>query len=424
MASVTEQPLVSDKIASIYRSSLVQALAHRRSRRFALGGKLKCGSTEYASNHAPVALSKQELALLCWAASGSTGLVMSDIDSRLGCSTQVRHPGWTHPSPCNSHTTRLMFTNDDGVFLYRPRAATKPVHIENEADLAALAESFDEDLVKLQDKRLEIPESGYVRLNMPSSNRPGQTLFMPIVNPNYEIINSLFVMVQYEGYKIVDDVTGRPAGIDKWVDKLKLTKAAPLSYFMTLCVNAISFEAAFMTQNLLLMAEALGLGAFPHAGYVPIIIMGGTPMSRGLGIRFTSDKQGMPNPVGLDGVPELEGMCPPYYKTMGDAVQAVHDSKYGEGAIFSPENPVSPFLDQKAFADGMARVPEDVVECIKDLCNYAYEKHGRFPTAYDTLSIPVYVGVHHVDLDFYSTFYKDSLISETVRNHMANWHQR
>ena len=423
MAITVEQPRTSERIASVYQSSLVEALAHRRSRRFALGGQLTCGATQYFSTYEPVPLTKQELALLCWAAAGSTGLVLSDIDSQLGCSTQVRHPGWTHPSPCNSHTTRLLFMNDDGVFLYRPRQATKPVHIENEADLAVLSESFDQDVVQIQDKRIDIPETGYVRLNMASSNRPGQTLFMPVVNPNYEIINSLFVMVQYEGYKIVDDVTGKPAGIDKWVDKLKLTKAAPLSYFMNLCVNAISFEAAFMTQNLLLMAETLGLGAFPHAGYVPIIIMGGTPMTRGLGFRFTTDKQGMPNPVGLDGVKELEGMCPPYYKSMGDAVQVVHDSKYGNGAIFSADNPVSPFLDQKAFAEGMGKVPDEVVECIKDLCNYAYERHGRFPTAYDTLSIPVYVGVHHVDLDFYAKFYKDSLISYSVRNHMTNWHQ-
>ncbi len=64
--------------------------------------------------------------------------------------------------------------------------------------------------------------------------------------------------------------------------------------------------------------------------------MGGTPMTRGLGFRFTTDRQGMPNPVGLDGVQELEGMCPPYYKSMGDAVQAVYDSKYGHGAVFQP----------------------------------------------------------------------------------------
>ncbi len=423
MTTVPETLQTSSKIKSVYQSSLVQSLSHRRSRRFSLGGSLTCGSSEYSSVRQPVPLAKDELALLCWAAAGSTGLVLSDIDSKLGCSTQVRHPGWTHPSPCNSHTTRLLFMNDDGVFLYRPRQATKPVHIENENDLAALVDSFDEDVIRLQDKRVDIPESGYVRLNMPSSNRPGQTLFMPVVNPNYEIINSLFVMVQYEHYKIVDDVTGKAAGIDKWVDRLKLTKAAPLSYFMNLCVNAISFEAAFMTQNLLLMAETLGLGAFPHAGYVPIIIMGGTPMTRGLGFRFTTDKLGMPNPVGLDGITELQGMCPPYYKSMGDAVQAVYDSKYGPGAIFSPENPVSPFLDQRAFAEGMDTVPSEVVDCIKDLCNYAYDKFGRFPTAYDTLSIPVYVGVHHVDLDFYAKFYQDSLISDTVRHHMANWHE-
>lgn len=423
MSTFAEKPtLASERISSVYQSSLVQALAHRRSRRFALGGQLNTAGTKYSSTHEPVPLTKQELALLCWAAAGPTGLVLSDIDSQLGCSTQVRHPGWTFPSPCNSHTTRLMFMNDDGVFLYRPREATKAVHIESEADLEALTETFDQDVVRLQDKRIDIPETGFVRLNMPSSNRPGQTLFMPIVNPNYEIINSLFVMVQYEKYKIVDDQTNQPAGIDKWVNKLGLTKAAPLSYFMNLCVIAISFEAAFMTQNLLLMAETLGLGAFPHAGYVPIIVMGGTPMTRGLGFRFTTDKQGMPNPVGLDGVKELEGMCPPYYKSMGDAVQVVHDSKYGEGAIFSPDNPISPFRDQKSFAKGMATVPGEVVECIKDLCNYTYDKYGRFPAAYDTMSIPVYVGVHHVDLDFYAKFYQEKLISDTVRKHMQDWH--
>lgn len=136
MSTCAEKPtLASARIASPYHSSLVQALAHRRFRRFALGRRLNCGGTKYSSTHDPVPLTKQELALLCWASAGPTGLLLSDIDSQLGCSTQMRHPGWTFPSPCNNHTTRLMFMNHDGVFLYRPREATKAVHIENEADL-------------------------------------------------------------------------------------------------------------------------------------------------------------------------------------------------------------------------------------------------------------------------------------------------
>ncbi len=424
MASAIETPagVVSERIRRIYRSSLIENLGHRRSRRFALGGEIKGGHIAFKSQHAPEGLSKEELALLCWATAGSTGLVLSDIDGNLGCSTQVRHPGFAIPSPCNSHTTQLVFTNDDGVFLYRPRPATKPVQIESENDLQDLVSSFDNDIVKLQDKRLALPESAFVKLNVPSSNRPGQTVFMPIVNPNFEIINSLLVMIGFEKYNIVDDVTGQPAGIEKWVKKLGLDKNAPLSFFMNLVGIAISLEAGFMTQNLLLMAEALGLGAFPHGTAIPLIVLGGTPLVRGLGFRFTTDKAGMPNPVGLDGVPELQGLCPPYVKNMREAVQIVQDAKFKGDGMFAPGNKVSPFKDQEAFVKGICDASADVRECVADICEYTYEKHGRFPIGFDTISLPIWVGVHHVDMDFYKLFYKDELLSEKIRSHMADWH--
>lgn len=402
---------------------LVDALAHRRSRRFGLGGELTLGSTRYTSRYEPVPLTREEVALLCWAGAGPTGLVLSDIDSGRGCSTQVQHPGRTFPSPCNHHKTTLMFTNDEGVFVYHPREATRPVEIETESDLGARIEKFDQDVIQLQDRRLDIPEAGFVKLNLPSSNRPGQTLFMPIVNPTYEIINSLFTMIQYEKYKIIDDETGRPAGIDRWVDALGLEVDVPLSFFMNLTGIAISLEAGFMTQNLLLMAEAIGLGAFPHSGYIPLVVMGGTPLTRGLGFRFVTDKKGLPNPVGIDGVECLQGFCPPYYETMAEAVQAVHDSKYRtEGAIFSPETEPSPFKDQKAFVHGVERISPEVVECVKDLCTYLYDRYGRFPVGCDTMSMPIWVGVHHVDVDFYDTFYREGVISPSVRTHMTRWH--
>lgn len=424
MASITEAPagVVSERIRRIYQSSLIENLSRRRSRRFALGGEIKGGHIKFKSQHEPVGLSKEELALLCWACSGSTGLVLSDIDGNLGCSTQVRHPGFTIPSPCNSHTTQLVFTNDDGVFLYRPRLAQKPVQIESEKDLQGLVSSFDNDVVKLQDKRLALPESAFVQLNIPSSNRPGQTLFMPIVNPNFEIINSLLVMIQFEKYNIVDDATGKPAGIEKWVKKLGLEKNAPLSFFMNLVGIAISLEAGFMTQNLLLMAEALGLGAFPHGTAIPIIVLGGTPMVRGLGFHFTTDKAGMPNPVGLDGVPELQGLCPPYVKNMREAVQKVQEAKFKGGGMFAPGNKVSPFKDQDAFAKGVCDASNDVLECVADICEYTYNRYGRFPVGLDTISLPLWVGVHHVDPDFYKRFYKDELLSDKIHGHMADWH--
>lgn len=411
-----------DKGVSV--SSLIEALAHRRSRRFGMGGELTSGYTKYKSRRDPAPLTKRELALLCWAGAGPNGLVLSDIDSRSGCSTQVQHPGRTFPSPCNHHKTTLMFTNDDGVFVYDPREATKPVQIENESDLELLVNEFDQDIIQLQDKRADIPQTGLVKLNIPSSNRPGQTLFMPIVNPTYEIINSLFTLSQYEKYKIIDDETNKPAGIEKWVDKLGLVVDVPLSFFMNLTGIAISLEAGFITQNLLLMAEAMGLGAFPHSGYVPLVAMGGTPLTRGLGFRFVTDKKGMPNPVGIDAVKPLKGFCPPYYETMRDAVQAVYESKYEEGAIFSDSGGPSPFRDQKAFVRGVEEIHEDVLECAKDLCSYVYDKYGRFPVGFDTMMMPIWIGVHHVDIDFYDRFYREGVISPNVRSHMSCWHEK
>jgi hypothetical protein len=424
MASLTEAPVepVSERIRRIFQTPLVDALSRRRSRRIGLGVEITGGHTRYKSAQAPVGLSKEELALLCWACAGSSGLVLSDIDGNLGCSTQVRHPGLTTPSPCNSHTTQLLFTNDDGVFFYRPRLANRPVQIENENDLQDLVSSFDEDIVRLQDKRMTLPESAFVQLNVPSSNRPGQTLFMPIVNPAFEIINSLLVMIQFEKYNIVDDATGQPAGIGKWVKKLGLEKAAPLSFFMNMVGIAISLEAGFMTQNLLLMAEAIGLGAFPHGTAIPLIALGGTPMVRGLGFRFTTDKAGMPNPVGLDGVPELQGLCPPYVKDMREAVQKVQDAKRKRGGMFAPETTVSPFKDQQGFVKGVCDASNDVLECVADICQYAYDRYGRFPVGLDAISMPLWVGVHHVDIEFYQRFYKDELISDRIHAHMTDWH--
>jgi hypothetical protein len=71
--------------------------------------------------------------------------------------------------------------------------------------------------------------------------------------------------------------------------------------------------------------------------------LGGTPLTPGLGFRFHQpEKTGPipppdfapqgPIPVGLDGL--FEAYCPPYYRSMADAAQAIYDAKWGPGGIY------------------------------------------------------------------------------------------
>jgi hypothetical protein len=178
-------------------------------------------------------------------------------------------------------------------------------------------------------------------------------------------------------------------------------------------------EAGFISQNILLAAQAMGLGAFPPTGFNPLIVMGGTPVTRGLGFRYTTDKKGFPNPVGIDGF--IEAYCPPY-KSLDEAVDQIVRSKFDSGGIFSPDAQPTPFRDQTAIAKGMDRIPDEVIQCTKDFCNYVYNKYGRFPGTVDSTVIPMWVVVHHLDLDFYKRFYPSEAITENQREHMADWH--
>lgn len=406
-----------------YNYPIFPAIVQRRSRRFRLGMEIPVPPLKYKSDKTIVPLTKSETALLCFAGAGSSGLSLSEVTPGIGSNILVNWSSRTFPSPCANHRTRLLFTNDEGVYLYNPREAENIVEPGTLGELEERIQSFDQEVVKIRDGRLDLPRKTGVlwRLNVGTANAEGQTLFLPVVDPAYELIVMALVTMQYEHWLFYDDATGKPAGVEKWIDKLKLTTRVPISMIDQYATVACSLEAAFITQNMLLMAQAMGLGAFPFSGFIPIILMGGTPATRGLGFRFTTDKKKLPNPVGIDGL--IEGFCPPY-KTMDEAVDAVVERKFGSCGIFTSEARPTPFLDQTAIAENLAqdRIPEDIIQCTKDFCNYIYETYGRFPAFADTMSIPIAVGMHHIDTDFYRRFYKPGAVSENQEKHMATWH--
>ena len=64
----------------------------------------------------------------------------------------------------------------------------------------------------------------------------------------------------------------------------------------------------------------------------------------------------------------------------------------------------------------------DVIECVRDICTYIYETHGRFPAHCDAIHVPgIWMQVHHVENEYYERFFRNGL-TEAHRNHHRDWH--
>ena len=58
----------------------------------------------------------------------------------------------------------------------------------------------------------------------------------------------------------------------------------------------------------------------------------------GLGFRYdTDDRWALPNPTGLPGI--FEGYCPPHYKNLSEAIEALIKRKFGDGGVYNMETP-------------------------------------------------------------------------------------
>jgi hypothetical protein len=180
-------------------------------------------------------------------------------------------------------------------------------------------------------------------------------------------------------------------------------------------------QGHYIAQNLSLAAEAIGLGYFIFGGFSAPAIMGGTPFGKGLGFRFVTGKDGLPNPAGIDGL--IEAHCPPYFEDMDSAVDDVINMRWGPGGIFASDyDGTTAFLDFDAYLEGVGRFKDETIDSVKAFCKYIYETYGRFPLYFDTMTIPMWLQVHHLDVDFYDQYFAPEVVTEVQRNHLAEWH--
>ncbi|HET8965068.1 MAG TPA: hypothetical protein VFN20_02550, partial [Candidatus Acidoferrum sp.] len=196
--------------------------------------------------------------------------------------------------------------------------------------------------------------------------------------------------------------------------------------------ESMATEHGMVLQNLALMTEALGLGGFPNfarheyswfkaAGFrmqsMPASrYAGGSRVLSALANAFGRDPL-LEYPIGLekDNRALLKPFCPPYYKSMEDAVHAFVQTKFGPDGSYRGRVQQSAWLDA---ASGVAEIPAPSVTALGatiGYCDYVFRRYGRFPAYTAPFRTVIGFQVCRVDVDFYARFYDPGAVSDTVR---------
>ncbi len=425
--------------AEMSKYPLFEALFKRRSRRIGLGVQsIPAGSNTYTSNALPQPLSALEEAVLI-SAVGLTGLTLPDrpfettTGEKILGTPNINFPGRAAGSTDNAQATHFFLFNDTGAYFLKRLDSADPTEPVTPETLLRQAEASK---VKILDKRPEFPREFpyYLDSNRFLSNLPGSTILFPVVDMTRQYINALmYLMTEPGGHRpaILDDRNFYlPAGVRKWVKSGFLNKdiKLPLGFLGTMRTQ---IEAELLLQNLILMLQAMGLGGWIHASVSPTKLLPAlgfqyvTPRYRGLDFFRWGTFITLPRtqPIGLP--PHIKCMCPPFYKTMADAVQAVVDAKYGAGGAYGDQAYFRRIFRDDRGARYLNEVPhykDEVIACVKDLCTYIYERHGRFPAHCDAIYAPgVWLQAHHLDLRYYDTLFNGGY-TETQREHQQRWH--
>lgn len=410
---------------------LLDSIFSRRSRRFGLGMEIPEGTLQYKSSHDPHPLSELEEAFLIWAGTGTTGLSLGDLP-RSGISWLFQWTGRSWPCSCNSHSTELFYTNDEGVYMVKlfdlmPEDTSIFTNLGREQQMEKVLELFNKSKIKIEDGRADLPkgEPGLFDFNAWNCNKPGTTFFIPVTNTTVEYMVLLFIYFGSKyGFNIVDELNGgRSCGLDKWIEKGYIRKDVELSLFdLELRVlTTLNVEQAFISQNMNLALQALGLGGWTFTGLLPHYALGVDPKYKGLGFRFNQAEKSVrstkaPYPVGRDGV--FESLCPPYVKDMNEAVDKFLQMR---GEFWKEENPY-PYKEPKDVLEDEYHPSEVRIQIVKDFCTYIFENYGRFPAFLDPMFTRLVFQAHHLDLDFYDKHFREDSYHEMHKQHFSLWH--
>ncbi len=190
----------------------------------------------------------------------------------------------------------------------------------------------------------------------------------------------------------------------------------------------VTVEQGMMLQNLGLMAQALGLGGFPNFanhefGWLQAL---GFRMERMAASRYVGAGRlascamkllrrnpEIPYPVGLERAGEvlLKPFCPPWYKSMTEAVHAVVDLKFGPHGLFRGEGGGSAWKNQDEITRQVPSISAAAIDATIACCEYLWRRYGRFPVYMPPYRTVLGFQACHLDAEFYEKFYRPQAIA-------------
>jgi hypothetical protein len=412
---------------------LLEAMFGRRSRRFGVGMTIPDGPLAYASAHPPLPLSDLERTVLVLCGAGVSGWHFgmehtANGDPNAGCNYPVRLTGRVAPTTAGIGTPELIVSDDAGTFItrFRDLDPRRLRELQSAADLQELVGRVADNCVRLAAGRVALPAvdphiEAHNRWNV---NRPGTTLFIPVVDLTQQMLDFL-AMLLGAGAILYDTARGRPCGnLEPFVRAglLDEQQRAPLVDFEQSVVTTGAIELGLICQNIVLALQAMGLGGWMFTGINAPSLLGafaadGVP---GLGFRFTRDPAWtQPNPVGLDGV--FEGLCPPFVPDMRAAVERFVALQFGPDGTYDPARP-GPFRDNAGVKARIERHSPAMIDMLGEVASYIHDTYGKFPATIPSVYARVYAQAHHLDREYYDTFYGPEAYLETHRRHDATWH--
>lgn len=444
-----------DPLAALSGYPLLDALRDRRSRRFGLGMEIG-GPLAHRSERPPVPLSEDEQALLAFAACGITGPALGELEYQPGGggSIMAGMAGRTVASGDAIQAVAVFVLDPEAAWLLRRPRDLGPAATAEQADLARrgeLTEAFRRSRVKVADGAPRPPLDPMYNLavNRWSLYDPAGTYFLPVNDLTLLYINGLLeILDRPTGAFIVDERAGfRPAGLARFahskgghlLDDPRHERVLTVQQLETLVTEFVTLEQGMVLQNLALMAQAIGLGGFPHWAAHPYgwlralgFRMGAMPASRYLGMgrllaffaRLLRRDPPVPIALGLEhgGEPLVVPYCPPWFPTMADAVRAVVELKFGPAGVFRGAARHAAWRDPEAVAAAAREPSPEAIDAAIAYCEYIHRRYGRFPAYQPPLRTVVGFQASHLDEEFYDRHYRPGALSETQREHMARWH--
>jgi hypothetical protein len=461
-------------LQELFSYPLMSAIAERRTRRVARGTSIVSGPISHTSTNAPAPLTPLEEAILV-VCTGLTGRVtMHDVpatnddgSARFGAPL-INVIARSASSIDNAQAVSFFMINDEGTWLIK--------QFRNREALAALSkfppnwEDWSEDnwlaaaaMVKhrLYKERLDFPRKWpyYFIWNRQISNRPGTTILLPIVDLTRQMINVfLSLLSEEDGQRplFIDDWSRfRPKTLLDWGawlgsligvipkisyhviggasrargDWLNRDYPAPLGYANTLRTD---YETFFQLQNLMLIAQGMGLGAWIHAAVGAPYVFERDPAKGKFGIEFRMQQPKkwrrwpplpttQPNPIGIDGL--LESLTPPYVKSMDEAVDRVLEEKYGPTGTYGDRSVFDRAYQRSDFGDAYLKMAakrpsNEAVAYTKEICHYIYDTYGRFPAHTNAFHLPgVWLQFSHLEMEFYDKYFNRDLYRRQAAHH-------